>query len=167
MSRTTGLSRRLAVPYHRLAGNRGLTAELEASHGAAAKFLDPILRGRITAGELGPGCRSLAVGRRHGQGRCWGPLPVLASAIQRASEVRWRLREDIPSVPGAVAGPFRRGTDSSDTKSGTMRGYRQKRARIKLLSRPTSGDTTHNRVVGGSNPPAATNLVPCGTHRLS
>src|ERR1700736_4545292 len=78
MSRTTGLSRRLAVPYHRLAGNRGLTAELEDSHGAAAKFLDPILRGRITAGELGPGCRTLAVGRRHGPGASSGePLPVL------------------------------------------------------------------------------------------
>ncbi len=42
------------VPYRRLAGNSGLAAELEAGHAAAAKFVDPILRGQVTAGSWDP-----------------------------------------------------------------------------------------------------------------
>jgi hypothetical protein len=38
------------VPYRRWAGNSGLTAELEAGHAAAAKFLEAILRGQVIAG---------------------------------------------------------------------------------------------------------------------
>src|ERR1700738_4088439 len=40
-----------------------------------------------------------------------------------------------------------------------MRGFRVKRILIEWMRRSTSGDTTHNRVVGGSNPPAATSLL--------
>ena len=42
------------VPYRRLAGNSSLTAELEAGDAAAAKFLDPILRGQVIAGSWDP-----------------------------------------------------------------------------------------------------------------
>ena len=42
------------VPYGRLAENSSLTPELEAGYVAAAKFLEPILRGQVTAGSWDP-----------------------------------------------------------------------------------------------------------------
>ncbi len=85
-----------------------------------------------------------------------GGEPGLGSRA-RLSPPRKR-RDRCRRYPGQPR-PFRRWADSSDTKSGPMRGFRVKRPLIELIRRPTSGDTTHNRVVGGSNPPAATRLL--------
>jgi len=75
------------VPYRRLAGNSGLTAELEAGDAAAAKFLDPICADRSLRGAgtrlPEPGDRALARTRGAAGGRflC---LPRQSSARRRS-----------------------------------------------------------------------------------